>query len=65
MFIYMKLYLSVQSILRKKQTSRSFKWHLLVVKKCFLAVRELVRKLLRIEATENVIKTFQSQFGKI
>ena len=56
MFIYMKSYLFVLSILRKKRWSQSFKWHLLVVKKRFIAVRELVRKLLRIEAAEIVMK---------
>ena len=56
MFIYMKSYLFVLSILRKKRWSQSFKWHLLVVKKRFIGVRELVRKLLRIEAAEIVMK---------
>ena len=41
-FIYVKSYLFVWSILRKTQLSPSSQWHLLVVKKRFLAVRELV-----------------------
>ena len=65
MFIYMKSYLFVLSILRKKRWSQSFKWHLLVVKKRFIAVREIARKLLRIEATEIVMKNVTITHRKI